>query len=344
MSVIVLLVSVTGYFAYKYYFGRIHKVTVATDPTTRGASVNYLLVGVDSRAGDNASVGAGTTANVAGLRSDTMMIIHIAARTNKTTIISFPRDSRVDIPGHGFNKLNASLPLGGPDLLIKTLHQLTGMSINHYLQIDFSGFEKMTNALGGVDVCLSEPAIEPAGDKFTGINLSAGKHHLDGATALQYVRQRYGLTGGDIDRIKRQQAFIGSMIRKLTSARTLLDPLRLTKFLNVATKSITFDAGVTTHDLVTLATRLRKLDPAHVQFETIPTLGSQTIGGVSYVVPDDARLPAFFGAIKSDQASPSPTAAPTPAKSPVIATTPTPSATASPSPGAVTAAQDVCGA
>lgn len=320
MSVLVLVMAVGGYAYYNHFNARIHRIkAVVTPRVTSSPSTNYLIVGVDSRADGNANQGAGSAADAPGYRTDTMMLVHVSKNSKKATIVAFPRDSRVLIPGHGFDKLNAAVPYGGPKLLVDTIESLTQIHIDHYVQVDFEGFVSMTNALGGVDVCLTEPAK----DSFSGIDLTAGHHHLNGLTALQYVRQRHGLVGEDLGRIKRQQAFIGSMFRKVTSARTLFDPLRLTRFLNAATGSLRLDQGLGLGDLKSLATKLRSLDPSRVQFETIPVKGPATISGVSYVVLDDLNVLPFFAAMESDSDIVEPSASPSASVSPSASPTPT---------------------
>lgn len=316
MSAVVLLGSAAAYIGYKHFYGQISRIAGVTRGNT-GPDQNYLLVGSDSRAGANQVQGVGTTRDAGGMRTDTMMLVHISPKRAQATIVSLPRDSLVTIPGHGPQKLNSAVPLGeatrkgsGPALLVQTIEQVTGLAINHYVQIDFAGFLAMTNAVGGVDVCLSQPAVDL---QYTGINLPAGKHHLSGILALQYVRQRHGLPQGDIDRIKRQQTFMGAIVRKVTSAGTLLDPTKLLPFLNAATKAVQVDDKLSFNDMKTLASKLRHLDPAHVQFETIPITGTGSAGAVGSVVfLDQARMPAFFQSIKDNTiGQPTPTGKPT---------------------------------
>lgn len=327
LSFVVLVLSGTGYLVYRHYDGQITRLTgVTTKAADNSPAVNYLITGVDSREGPDADDGGGNAVTTPGERTDTMMIVHIAKKSSKATIISLPRDSRVMIPGFGFNKLNAAVPLGGPALLVKTVQQLSGLHIDHYVQVDFAGFIAMTNAIGGVQICLTQPAVDPD----SGIDLSAGDHTIKGITALEYVRQRHGLLGEDLGRIKRQQTFLGAMFRKVTSAGTLLNPIRLTSFVNTVTKSLTVDQSLTTGDLRSLASRLRTLDPAHVQFETVPVLGTPTIDGVSYVELDSSALPSFFGSLDA--------AAPVHSATPLASAAPVPSASPS-----VTAADASCG-
>jgi hypothetical protein len=164
----------------------------------------------------------------------------------------------------------------------------------------------MVSALGGVDVCLSKPAH----DVQTGLNLAAGPHHLDGPTALAFVRQRYGLPLGDIDRIKRQQQFLASMIRKIESAGTLANPLKLNDFLDALTKSISVDSGTSAGDLAKLALKLKDIGSGNVVLTTMPISGFSTKNGVDVDDVDTAKASALFQSLALDT-PPSPSAAPT---------------------------------
>ena len=281
---------------------------------------NLLIVGSDTRGDEAAGTGfqgSGATF-VTGQRSDTVILAHLYGNSDKVQMVSFPRDSYVTIPSYTDpktgavtrehqSKLNSAFAIGGPPLLVATIERLTGVRVDHYLQIDFTGFQSMVNNLGGVDVCLSQPAR----DKYSGIDLAAGKHHIDGTVALAFVRQRHGLPGGDIDRIKRQQEFLGSMVRKVLSADTLLNPLKLNAFLNVATASLKTDDALTGADLRNLALRLRGFSAGGVIFSTVPV---SNIGAYrnreSVVLIDDAKAAVFFGDLRRDVAPGTPTPEP----------------------------------
>jgi len=330
----VLAVAVLGYFVINHYnaninrlsgvLGRLPGVTQPAAPP-RGAQ-NYLLVGSDSRTGTNGvgtqGVGAGF---VAGQRSDTVILAHLyGGDSDQVQLISFPRDSYVQIPAHPDpktgvgraahrDKLNAAFADGGPKLLINTITQLTGLPIQHFLQIDFTGFKGMVNALGGVDVCLSRAAKEHNSQ----IDLSAGHHHINGDVALSFVRQRYGLPNGDIDRIKRQQYFLASLVRKLVSAGTLLNPFKLTGFLSVATSSLQVDENLSVNDLKNLALRLRGFSAGGVLFSTvnIADIGGR-VHGADVVLLDDTKNAVLFDQLRQDRAPGSPATAPAKAAPP----------------------------
>jgi LCP family protein required for cell wall assembly len=309
--VIVLLASGVLYTRYLHYDHNITRAAGVIKPggeKATGGAQNVLLVGSDSREGTGdafAQAGKGQE-QVVGQRSDTVILAHIAKGDQKATLVSLPRDSWVEIPAYTDpkgnthpahkDKLNAAFSLGGPPLLVSTVQNLTGIHIDHYVEIDFAGFQNMVNALGGVDVCLTQPAH----DKMTGINLSAGEHHLDGATALAFVRQRYGLPLGDLDRIKRQQQFLGSMMRKVESAHTLTNPVKLNDFLDALTKSITVDSGLSIDQMTNLALKLKGLSTGNVIMTTLPLSGFGKENGQDVDIVDQAKADALFAALKSD--------------------------------------------
>jgi LCP family protein required for cell wall assembly len=271
---------------------------------------NVLLVGSDNRSGaDSFAQAPKGQEQVIGQRSDTVMLAHLAKGHQKATLVSLPRDSWINIPAYTdskgvehpahMDKLNAVFSLGGAPLLVNTVQQLTGVHIDHYVEIDFAGFQNMVNALGGVDVCLARAAK----DSYTGINLSAGNHHLDGAQALAFVRQRHNLPLGDIDRIKRQQAFLASMLREVESAGTLANPLKLNAFIDALTKSVTVDSGTSAADLGKLALKLKGLSSGNVILTTMPISSFGTENGQDVDVVDQAKSQALFQSLIDDNAA-----------------------------------------
>jgi LCP family protein required for cell wall assembly len=236
--------------------------------------------------------------------------VHLFGSSDKVELVSFPRDSYVEIPAYTnpktgrtraahFNKLNTAFSEGGPALLIRTIENLSNVRIDHFLQIDFTGFKGMVNKLGGVDVCLTKAAK----DSYSGINLAAGNHHISGDTALAFVRQRHGLANGDIDRIARQQQFIGSLVHKVLSAKTLLNPLKLNGFLDIATSSLQVDKDLSGNDLKSLALRLRGFSSGGVIFQTVPISDiSGRRNGASVVLLDDEKAAALFQSLRDDKA------------------------------------------
>ena len=325
LSVTILAVAVLGYIAVDHYNGNISRISGSLHlpgaRTPRSAprnATNYLLVGSDSRAGLAAGQGEqGRGAEfVVGQRSDTVILAHFYGGSDKAQLVSFPRDSYVQIPeftdpktgvvhqAH-HEKLNAAFAEGGPKLLVATIELLTNIRIDHFLQIDFAGFKGMVDKLGGVDVCLQHDAFE----HDSGIALTKGNHHIAGDQALAFVRQRKKLPDGDIDRIRRQQFFIGSVVRKTLSAGTLLNPFKLNGFLNIATSSLTGDASLSVGNLKDLALRLRGFSAGGVIFSTVPIadIGGRR-NGASVVLLDEAKDEELFAALRQDRAPDAPAA------------------------------------
>ena len=316
MSIVVLGIAGVGYALLQHYDSNIQRIPVFNDAMkgSRGVAAprnaqNILLVGSDSRAGANGVGTGGLT--VSGQRSDTMILAHLYGTSNDVELVSLPRDSYVEIPAYTdpttgrtrplhHDKINSSFAEGGPPLLIATVENLTNIKIDHYVQVDFSGFKSMVDKLGGVDVCLKKAAIEANSN----INLSAGRHHIDGNVALSFVRQRYGLARGDLDRIGRQQQLLGSMVHKVLSAGTLLDPFKLNGFLNVATSSLKVDEKLSAGNLRDLALRLRNFQSKSVLFTTVPVadIGLNVPGVGSVVQIDQVAAARLFDALRADQA------------------------------------------
>jgi LCP family protein required for cell wall assembly len=265
-----------------------------------GKAQNILLVGDDHRP-DNATpeqlAELSTEDDGGATNTDTMIVLHINADGSQATMISFPRDSYVDIPDVGKGKLNSAFyygtlngggDTGGAKMLIKTIENLSGLQIDHYVRVSLLGFYQVVKELGPVEVCLNQATNDP----FSGVNLPAGKSSLDAKEALSFVRQRHGLPNGDLDRNIRQQYFLSQEARKVTSAGTLLNPVKMGNILQAVGGSIQTDTN-----LIDLASQMRNLRPANIQSATIPTLGTPTISvngsALSIVEVDTVGLPAF---------------------------------------------------
>jgi len=302
-----------------------------------GPDTDILLVGDDTRAGatpaELKALHAGrdqTTVN-----ADTMMVLHVPADGAPPSVVSFPRDSWVTIPGHGKDKLNAAYPLGynaareagagerqaesaGLNLTIRTLERLTGLHIDHYMQVDLLGFYRISEAIGGVRVCLKEaqnPHTESGGTRsYSGIDLPKGWSVIKGEQALAFVRQRHGLPHGDLDRIKRQQYFLRAAFQKITSAGMLLNPFKMHALLNAVGRSLLTDPSL---NLISMAQQFATLSSGHIHFATLPNDGPKLIypDGVetSVVVVNRAAIPAFLAQLegKTDAALASAQPAPT---------------------------------
>jgi LCP family protein required for cell wall assembly len=287
-----------GLVRYKLHTG----VQSADMPDIDGKDQNLLLVGNDDRRGMTAAEAKAlhTGLNDGSLSTDTMMIVHVPANGAKATLISLPRDSYVDIPGYGKNKLNSAYAqayngssgsddekrAAGADELIKTVTQLTGLTIDHYVQVGLLGFYRISNAIGGVTVNL----CNAVSDSYSGLHLSAGTHTIEGATALKFVRQRHGLTNGDIDRTQRQRYFLTAAFRKIASAGTLLNPSRLSDLVSAIKKSIWVDEGLNITDL---ASQMANLSANNIVGKAIPFEGFADTEVGSVVVVDPAKVQAF---------------------------------------------------
>ncbi|MBT1606955.1 MULTISPECIES: LCP family protein [Curtobacterium] len=296
-----------GYAAYAYHqlsdgVTIVNAITGGKDKKddVDGTAQNILLVGDDHRP-DNATpeqlAELSTEEDGGATNTDTMIVLHINADGSQATMISFPRDSYVDIPDVGKGKLNSAFyygtlngggDTGGAKMLIKTIENLSGLQIDHYVRVSLLGFYQVVKELGPVEVCLNQAANDP----FSGVNLPAGKSSLDAKEALSFVRQRHGLPNGDLDRNIRQQYFLSQEARKVTSAGTLLNPVKMGNILQAVGGSIQTDTN-----LIDLASQMANLRPANIQSATIPTLGTPTISvngsPLSIVEVDTVGLPAF---------------------------------------------------
>ena len=210
--------------------------------------------------------------DVPSSNSDTLMLIHIADDRSSVTVVSLPRDSWVFIPGHGMNKINAAFGLGGPRLTVATVERATGLTINDFIEVNFLGFVKVIDALGGVNICLPQAVDDP----YSGLHLSAGVHHVNGITALKYARDRHSFAASDLARITDQQSLVASLLQEAISSGTLANPLRLSRFLATVPGVIKVDQNL---DLTALADQLRGITPAEVRFLTVP------LANTNYLTP-----------------------------------------------------------
>ncbi len=217
------------------------------------AGTNWLLVGSDSRAGlsEEQEQGLATGGEVGDARTDTIMLVHIPP-SGRTTLVSLPRDSYVSIPGYGQDKLNASFAFGGAPLLTQTVEIATGLRIDHYAEIGFSGFASVVDALGGIDVCVPQAIDDP----LAGLDIPAGCQELDGPQALGFVRSR-ATALADIDRMNNQRLFLSALLEKATSPATLINPFALWPMARNTAGSLTVDSGDHLWDLARLAWALR---------------------------------------------------------------------------------------
>ncbi|MFF8913737.1 LCP family protein [Streptomyces sp. NPDC015032] len=285
VSLVVLVAAGGGWWLYQKLEGNIRTDTSAAAELKvyereRPATVvhdaeNILLIGSDSRAGDNRAYGRDDGGSQ---RSDTTILLHLAADRKSATAVSLPRDLMVWIPAchradgtatkKQFAQFNWAFEFGGTACTIRTVEKLTGIRIDHQMVVDFNGFKDMVDAVHGVEVCLKKPVDDPDAH----LKLSAGRHELNGEQALGYVRARKSIgNGSDTERMDRQQQFLGALVNKVQSNGVLLNPTRLYPVLDAATKALTTDPGLDSlKDLYELVRGLRDVPTDQVQFLTVP--------------------------------------------------------------------------
>lgn len=297
------------------------------DPNAQFGDENFLIIGTDSRFGENGGMGAGDTEDAGGARSDTIMLVNIPANRERVVAVSFPRDLSIDPmkcepwnpettaygplydaetetygPDEVYTetKLNSAFAFGGPKCLVKVIQKLSGLSINRFMAVDFSGFSKMVDALGGVEVC----STTPLEDYELGTVLpNAGRQMIDGHTALNYVRARQVTTeyNGDYGRIKRQQLFLSSLLRALISRDTFFSLNKLNNVVNMFI-SDSFVDNIRTKDLVDLGQSVQGVNAGRITFVTVPTVGYADEYGNEVPRLEDMR--ALFDAIINDDPLP----------------------------------------
>ena len=297
LSAVVLFIAGTAWGFTSYINDTIGRVNAGTAGTPASGPLNVLLAGVDQRSGltrhQQLALHVG---NAVSSNSDTMMLIHVSGDRSRVTVISLPRDSWVNIPGHGMNKINAAYGLGGPPLVVKTVEQNTGLTINDFVQVNFLGFVKVIDALGGVNICLPFSVD----DSYSGLHLSKGLHHVSGITALEYARDRHSFATSDLARIQDQQRLLASMLSEAISSGTLGNPVKLDRFLRAALAAIKVDQGL---NVAALADQMRGISPSDVRFMTVPlsNYNYQTPTGQLAVLWDAKESQALFGELKNDK-------------------------------------------
>jgi LCP family protein required for cell wall assembly len=297
MSALVLFASGGAWLLTSYVTSHLGRVNAGTTGTPTSGPLNILLAGVDIRAGLTAHqqarlhVGHDISDN-----SDTLMLVHIPASHRYIQVVSLPRDSWVSVPGHGMNKINSAYGTGGARLMVQTVEAATGLSINDYAEVNFLGFVKIINAVGGVNVCLPF-AVD---DDYSGLHLSAGVHHVDGLTALEFARDRHSFATSDLARIDNQQQMMSTILTKAASAGTLSDPFKLRQVLSSVTAAVRVDQHF---NVLGLADELRGIRPSDVSFSTVPlgNLNYETPDGQSAVLWDQAAAQRLFAQIRADQ-------------------------------------------
>ncbi|MZD06031.1 LytR family transcriptional regulator [Streptomyces sp. SID5785] len=280
-----------------------------TDRPAAGPGTNVLLMGTDGR--DTISRTEKETFHAGGAAcgcSDVMMLVHVSRDHDRISVVSLPRDSYADIPGSGADadtthpaKLNAAYKEGGPALAVRTVESMTGLRVDHFLQLDFRRFMDSVDALDGVDVCTSRQLTDSA----THLDLAPGRHHLAGGPALQYVRSRHVDNSADLGRIQRQHRFLVNALRSDSLRDVLGDPRRALEFVSTALgPQARVDQGFTPGDLLSLARDLRQVPLSRTEFGTVPIAGfNHVVEGVGSTLRwDGPRAAAMFGTLREDRA------------------------------------------
>ncbi|MFD7717686.1 LCP family protein [Streptomyces sp. NPDC059814] len=253
-----------------------------------GHGMNLLLVGTDGR--DKITKEEKEKYRLGGTPchcTDTIMLVHLSADKERASIVSLPRDSYAEIPEHRDQttgeehaahpvKLNAAYAEGGPGLTVRTVEHMTGVKVDHYLEVDFTSFMTTVDTLGGVKICTARPMK----DSYTGLDLAAGTHELNGGEALQYVRSRHIDGAADLGRMQRQQKFLASLIKQTTSSGVLLNPVKFREVASTMLKSVRADRGFGTQQMLDLGQAMRGFSAASSEFASVP------MGDVAYQVKD----------------------------------------------------------
>ena len=266
--------------------GRVSALSGAAD--TPGTT--YLLAGSDSRADGAVKDGFDESE-----RADSIMLVNVAPN-GQTVALSIPRDTYAEIPGVGWDKINASYAYGGPQLLVETVEKLTGLTVDHFVQIGMGAVPDMVDAVGGVELCYDNDAD----DQYSGLTWTAGCHTVDGTTALQFSRMRYQDPEGDIGRTKRQRQVISKVIASAASPATLVNPAKTLRVERAGSKSFTVDEDSSVLTVGSLVMALRSASSNQMMgVPPIESLNFTTSAGASAVLLRDTTAGDFFAKLRA---------------------------------------------
>ncbi len=269
--------------------------------------VTFLLMGSDSRSG----AGNRGYGSFDGARSDTTMLVHVYPDRDSAVVVSIPRDTVMDLPSCKDSagrtipgtraRFNTAFENGGPGCTVKAVEAMSGLQVDHFVVLDFNGFKRAVDALGGVEVCLTRPLV----DRQSKVDLPAGRTRVYGDDALAFVRVRHNIgDGSDISRIGRQQLFLSSLIQEVSTSGLMTDPTRLWRVLNESTKALAMDPGLAdAKALLALGNSLRGLSPSNISFVTLPW---QPSGDGATVVVNQASAKKIWHALATESPWPEP--------------------------------------
>ncbi len=279
-----------------FAIGEVDATPDTADRPGSGSGSNVVLVGTDSREDlTQEQRNDLKTGSVAGSRADTIMLLHLPT-VGDPTLVSLPRDSYVDIPGSGMNKINAAYSIGGPPLLVDTVEQATGLRVDGYLEVGFDGFVDVVAEVGGIEMCLPEAVDEERSD----LDLPAGCQELEGKDALNYVRMRYSDPRGDLGRVERQREFLAAMAQKMTRPSTLLVPWELQAVGTATGSSLSRGEDTSMWELVKVGLAMRSISNGSGDSITVPIADtSYSTSAGSTVLWDEADAGELFEALRT---------------------------------------------
>ncbi|MBB4894846.1 LCP family protein required for cell wall assembly [Streptomyces olivoverticillatus] len=290
--------------------GRVDPFGGLSDRPGGGQGMNILIVGTDGR--DKITEQERRAYHLGGVPchcTDTMMLVHLSDARDRASVVSLPRDTYTEIPEYTDAtgrihpthplKLNAAYAEGGPPMTVRSVERLTGVHVDHYLEVDFTSFMKTVDVVGGVQVCTERPLK----DGYTGLDLPAGASRLGGGQALQYVRSRHLDGAADLGRMQRQQRFLAALMHQAANGGVLLNPVKFREVASTVIGSVRADRGLEAADLVELGRAMKSLNPASAEFTSVP------IGVVDFPVPqigstvkwDEAAAGKLFRALREDR-------------------------------------------
>jgi len=300
-----LVVSIGTYFWADGKLRREVDLSIVQDRPEAGEGTNYLIVGSDSREGLSAEEKKRLhTGSSEGKRTDSMMILHVGSNGN--TMVSLPRDSWVtipefkgsesgnQIPSPGAQKLNASFSMDGAPLLVRTIEHNTGLKIDHYAEIGFGGFAKIVDAVGGVEMDIPADVKE----KNSGVDLKKGKQTLNGEQSLAFVRQRYGLAGGDLDRTKNQQKFLAALASQTATPSTILNPFKLYPTMGAGLDTVVVDKDMGLLDLASMFWAMKGITNGEGKSMNMPVSGPAPGGSLKWDMP---KVEQLVSELKNDE-------------------------------------------